>query len=60
MLKLQAEIKTFDRAIDRETERIGDIQRDVQACHEVVGKDNAVMERCLKVGDVFKFRSVEI
>lgn len=49
VLKLQSEIKTFDRAIDRETERIGEIQKDVQLCHESVGKDDTIMEKCLKV-----------
>jgi peptidoglycan hydrolase CwlO-like protein len=49
VLKLQSEIKTFDRAIDRETERIGEIQKDVQTCHESVGKDDTIMEKCLRV-----------
>jgi peptidoglycan hydrolase CwlO-like protein len=49
VLKLQSEIKTFDRAIDRETERIGEIQKDVQACYESVGKDDTIMEKRLKV-----------
>ncbi|XP_028414557.1 dystrophin-like isoform X10 [Dendronephthya gigantea] len=48
VLKLQSEIKTFDRAIDRETERIGEIQKNVQTCHESVGKDDTIMEKCLR------------
>lgn len=49
VLKLQSEIKTFDRAIDRETERIGEIQKDVQACYQSVGKDDVIMEKSLEV-----------